>query len=123
MRKKVVISLFLIIFIFSMLFPLKAFCTGHIDEIINGMKNTGEGDLTADSKIVEGLNAVFSTIRYVGSGLSIVVVMMLAIKYMVASAAEKAEIKKQAIPVTIGCVIIFATLNIVSIISKIVNDI
>lgn len=121
MIKRVIICVLLVMILFNMAFSLNVFAS-DIDLIIEGMEETKTGDLS-DTRINQGLNKIFSIIRYVGSGLSIIVVMMLAIKYMVASVADKAEIKKQAIPVVIGCFLIFATLNIVSLVMEIINGI
>lgn len=38
---------------------------------------------------------------------------------MLASAGEKADIKKQAMPVIVGCVILFAAVNLVAIVASI----
>ncbi len=45
-------------------------------------------------------------------------VTMLGIKYMLASSNEKADIKKQAIPIVIGCTLLFAAVNVVAIIAE-----
>ena len=124
MKKKVMVCILLliIIIIVNAIFPLKAFCLDDIENIIKGMEDTKKGD-TSSSKITQSINTIFSLIRYVGTGICIIVVMMLAIKYMVASVADKAEIKKQAVPVVIGCVLIFATFNIVSFVLSIVDSV
>lgn len=38
---------------------------------------------------------------------------------MLASSSEKADIKKQAMPIVIGCVILFAAVNLVAIVASI----
>ena len=44
-------------------------------------------------------------------------------KYMISSIEDKVEIKKRAIPIVVGCIILFATTNIVVIIADIVGSI
>jgi len=75
------------------------------------------------NKITDGLNTILSLVRFVGSGISIIVVLLLGIKYMISSIEDKVEIKKRAIPIVVGCIILFATTNIVVIIADIVGSI
>ena len=53
-----------------------------------------------------------------GSGIAIIVVSILGIKYLMTSPSEKAEVKKQAIPVVIGCALLFGAVNIADIVYK-----
>ena len=117
-NKKKIFFTITILIIAILLIPIKGYC---IDQIISGM--SGSSDLVDGGNITTQLNSILSLVRFVGSGISIIVVLMLGIKYMIASVDEKAEIKKRAIPIVIGCVIIFATTNIVVIINDFVTDI
>lgn len=58
---------------------------------------------------------IFST---VGTIISVIVIIILGIKYMLGSVEEKAEYKKSLMPYLIGAVCIFAASNIASIIYK-----
>lgn len=116
--KKIFFITIVIVVMLSIIIPTKGYC---IDEIISEMDGSSNIE-TSSNRITEVINTIFSLIRYVGSGLSIIVCMSLGIKYMVSSVEDKADIKKKAIPVVIGCIIIFATTNIIVIISDIVND-
>lgn len=108
----VVISILLVItcFISNTVFASDA------DSIISSMKKVGNVNV-GDSKIGKVINAIVKLIQVAGSGISVIVVTMLGIKYMMASANEKADIKKQAVPVIIGCVLLFAGANIAGIIA------
>ena len=117
-RMIIITIIIIILFLVSIFIPIKGYC---IDGIISDM--SGASDLTSGNKITEGLNSILSLVRFVGSGISIIVVLMLGIKYMIASIEEKVEIKKRAIPIVIGCIILFATTNIVVMISEIVKDV
>ena len=75
------------------------------------------------NSVTKGLRYAFSMVRYVGTGVSVIVVLMLGIKYMISSIEDKAEIKKRAVPIVIGCVILFATTNLLIIIENIVTNI
>ena len=118
--KKYIIFISILLILIVLAIPLKGYCS-DIDGIITGMKDSGKA--TPGNKITEGINTIFSLIRYVGSGLSIIIVMCLGIKYMASSIEEKAEIKKRAIPVVIGCALLFATVNILNLIASVVDGV
>ena len=71
------------------------------------------------SRIRYVLNAVIKLIQIVGSGIAIIMVIMLGMKYMLASPGEKADYKKTAVPILIGCVLLFAASNIAGIIADV----
>lgn len=51
---------------------------------------------------------IFAVIRTVGILLSVIILVVLGIKYMMGSAEEKAEYKKTMIPYIVGAALIFA---------------
>ena len=68
---------------------------------INGKANISTG------KIVNAGNQIATIIRTVGIVASVIILMILGIKYMIGSAEEKAEYKKTMIPYVIGAVVLF----------------
>ena len=72
----------------------------------------GEGTASFDSigKKIIGM------VQAIGSIASVLVLVILGIKYMMGSAEEKAEYKKTMIPYLIGAILIFAASNIASMI-------
>lgn len=69
---------------------------------IDGKSNTVSGD-----KLQKAGNQIATIIRAVGIIASVIILMILGIKYMVGSAEEKAEYKKTMIPYIVGAVILF----------------
>lgn len=61
-------------------------------------------------------NKIVGVIQVVGSLISVVVLIILGIKYMMGSAQEKAEYKKTMIPYLIGAVVVFAASNIAGVV-------
>lgn len=57
-------------------------------------------------------SSVVGILQTVGIVLSVVILIVLGIKYMMGSAEEKAEYKKTMIPYIIGAVLIFAASNV-----------
>ena len=89
-----------------------------LDSIVSGMEGvskTEDGDISSTG-IGKIIDTFIGIIQYVGSGIAIIVVSILGIKYLLSSPTEKADIKKMAVPIIIGCVLLFGAVNIASII-------
>ena len=82
---------------------------------------------TSSAAIVNTTGNVMGTIvgiaRVVGTGVAIIMLTVLAMKYMMSAPGERAEIKKHAIPYVIGAVILFASTGILGIIADFGKDI
>lgn len=120
-NKKIILTIFISLILVLIMIP-NTYCSSHINDMITGMDGVQDGD-TSPNSITIGINTIFSLIRYVGTGLSLLVVMILGIRYMTASVEEKADIKKKAVPIFVGCVLIFATTNIMAIVIDVVSKI
>ena len=72
-----------------------------------------------DSKVTTAGATVLGYIQVIGTFIAVGVLMFLGIKYMTASANEKADIKKSIIPYVIGAVVLLAAVNIVAMIPAI----
>lgn len=59
---------------------------------------------------------IIGMVQAIGSIVSVLVLVILGIKYMMGSAEEKAEYKKTMIPYLIGAILIFAASNLASMI-------
>jgi len=69
---------------------------------------TGTDDASGTAGITSIGNSIVGILQTVGIVLSVVVLIVLGIKYMMGSAEEKAEYKKTMIPYIVGAVLIFA---------------
>lgn len=86
---------------------------------ISNFKGATGADLAgADTKIKRTLNMVLTVVRNIGAGLAALILMVLGCKYMLASAGERAEIKKHAVTYVIGAIVLFASSAILEIIKK-----
>ena len=110
-----------VLFIFFLIFFL-GFNYSYAD--INSLKTSMNGVTSGPPSGIESggvgkiLNTGIGLIQVAGTGISLIVVALLGIKYMIATVDEKASIKKQAIPILIGCVLLFGAVNI----AKIIED-
>lgn len=66
---------------------------------------------------------IIGLIRGVGTIASVVVLIVMGIRYMMGSAEEKAEYKKSMVPYVIGALLVFAITNILAIIVEIAGAI
>lgn len=116
--KKYMISIILIIMI-VMLLTSTCFASDLFAEMKTGMEGVKTADTSANDKgVAKVINIVIGLLQVAGTGISLIVITMLGIKYLMASAGEKAEIKKQAIPIVIGCVLLFGAVNIMTAVGK-----
>lgn len=125
--KKVFLKVFIIIFIALIAISSISKCYG-MDDLINGMDPGGNindvlgGAGSSATKKVQIISGLFTTLQIIGTGISIIMVSKLGISYMMSSVDEKAEIKKRAVPIVIGSVLIVATVNILKIVQNIVSE-
>lgn len=82
-----------------------------------------KGDLNNTSEIETMGNKVIRIASTIGSILSVIVIVVLGIKYMLGSVEEKAVYKKTLLPFFIGAIFIFAASNIANIIYKVAINI
>jgi len=68
------------------------------------------------------LGAILTVIRIAGVGVAIIIITVLAMKYMMASPGDKADIKKHAVPYVIGAVVLMAASGIVGLLQVFVSD-
>lgn len=113
--KKTILILGLILIVSLFVGTANVYAT-DVNAIISSMEGTS--DMATDGNgIKNALNNVIGLIQVAGTGISVVVVTMLGIKYLLASPSEKADVKKQIAPILIGCLLLFGAVNLVAIIA------
>ena len=92
-----------------------------------GAKESFAGECIIDSSqgesegVMAVINDVIGLLQLAGTGISVVTITLLGAKYMLSSVEQKAEIKNRAMPVVIGCVILFGAVNLVAIVANFTN--
>lgn len=117
---KIVILTLVLIMVFSM----------NVNYISNASKagdlidNLDAGKTSdADTKIKNIVATVITVVRVVGVAVAIVMLLVVAMKYMTAAPGEKADIKKSAVVYVVGAVILFAVTGILGIINTFSSNI
>lgn len=86
--------------------------------LINPGDLTGEG--TQGGEEVQTLgNQIIGIVTMIGIVVSVLVLVILGIKYMIGSAQEKAEYKKTMIPYVIGAILVFAASTVATIVMNV----
>lgn len=117
MNKKMIsiLSIFLIaVLVMSLVYSVNA------EEAIGamkGLKSVSDANSSASGKLGPIINTIIGFIQVVGTGISVIMVTMLGIKYMLAAPADKADVKKQITPLVVGAIVLFASANIIQIIA------
>lgn len=115
LNKKVIVVVILAILTITLcVTPVFADDIGGVSVSINTQNATALND--TGSKVL-------GYIKVIGTFISVGVLMFLGIKYMTASANEKADVKKSIIPYIIGVIVFLLALNIVPLIAKLGNEV
>lgn len=94
----------------------------NINDEINGFV-TGEAKGNTPN-IAKNLGGTFITIfQVVGTGVALIMLIVLAMKYMLASAGDKADIKKHAVVYIVGAICLFAGAALLEIFQKFAESI
>ena len=74
-------------------------------------------DTTSGENIIQKvIGAVLSAVRIIATGIALIMITYLGIKYMSAAPSERANIKNQLITFTIGAIVVFGTTSLLDII-------
>ena len=92
------------------------------DPSFDPVNMTGKSDVNT-SKITDMGNGAIKVVTTIGMVASVVVLVVLGIKYMLGSAEEKAEYKKTLLPYVIGAVLVFAAATIASMVFQFASSI
>ena len=96
--------------------------TAKMSELITTLDAGAEGDATA-GKVKDVVTTVITIARVIGVAVAIVMLLVVAMKYMAAAPGEKADIKKSAVVYVVGAIILFAVTGILGIINTFSSNI
>lgn len=118
MNKKIkkVISIFSLILIIFLI--ITSVSDAAITDKFQGTTNPEGAD-----KISSVLGSVLKIVRLVGAGIAVLILSVLGTKYMIASAGERAEIKKYAVVYVIGAVVLVASTTIIDLLVNFATEV
>ena len=77
-----------------------------------------ESSNAANTKVNKTVGTIIGGVRTAAVGVAVLMIIVLAAKYMMAAPGDKAEIKKHAVVYIVGAIVLFATSGIIGIIAK-----
>lgn len=104
MNKKVMKTLSVLLITIMLISVSVSVFAADFDSVANTMKDKSN---TNTEKISNAGGQIMGVLQTVGIVISIIILIVLGIKYMMGSAEEKAEYKKTMIPYLVGAVLIF----------------
>lgn len=91
--------------------------TGITANVLEDNIDVGSGDAT----LVQKIGKIMGTIRNVAIIASVIVLMVIGVKYILGSVEEKAEYKKSFMPLIIGIVLVVMATSIASFIFNVIG--
>lgn len=91
------------------------------DFIKNG--SDAQDSIVDEEQLRTDVSSIFKILLTIGVVLSVIIGGILGIKFMMASAEDKAQIKEMLIPYIVGCVVIYGAVTIWMIVVKIMEQI
>ena len=82
-----------------------------------------KGNTGLDESATNILGAIISVVQIIGTGVAIIMLLVLAMKYMIAAPGDRADIKKHAVVYVVGAVILFGASGILGIIKNFTQNI
>ena len=119
-NKKIFISIITLFLILALSINIYAIT---LDDAKTQMENAYNIDSSQGESegVMAVINDVIGLLQLAGTGISVLTITLLGAKYMLSSVEQKAEIKNRAMPVVIGCVILFGAVNLVAIVANFTN--
>ena len=116
--KSRLVGILMIIVILIMIIPSVSFAdyTGIDTDI-----TIGESDAASSSRVMT--NRIVGTLQVIGTVVSVVALIIIGIRYMLSSVEEKAQMKGVIGYYITGCVLVFATSNVIAFAYNIINDV
>lgn len=114
-KYKKILSIFIIVII---LFSITNVVLGDFTSRVSTDK-----ELQSTAEVRDKFNDVIGIMQVIAVGLAVIMLIVLAIKYMVSSVGDRAEIKKHAVVYGVGAVILFGTTGILQIIKAFAESI
>lgn len=112
MEIKNIIICIMCVIVVSFLFVPQSLAIADIKTTMKDANTPVEGG--AEEGIGEVINIIIGLLQIAGTGIALIVITMCGIKYIIASPGEKADIKKQIIPIIIGCILLFGAVTLMS---------
>ena len=117
---RIISVIFIVIYILNFASLVFAQEIDPLQVVGNGPNPTSSGGV---STLYEFGNIILGIVQYIGAGVAVIALLILAMKYMYSSPGDKAEVKKKLIPFIIGGVLVFGAVQLVKLVEIFTKDI
>lgn len=121
-KNNVIIKLSIILIIIIALVAMTSVCFGNTgfswDSAFSSVENSENQVEELNSAATGITGAILSVVKYVATGIALIMIVVIAAKYMIASAGDRADIKKHAVAYVTGALILFGSAAIVDILQE-----
>ncbi len=119
--KKIVITLIIMLIISSVFVNINTYA-GDAESGVLYFSGKSIGKEEGGPLIRNVIGAVLNIVRIIGAAVAISMLMIIACKYIIASAGDRADIKKYAVNYIIGALILFGASGILTIIQNFIES-
>lgn len=123
LMKVMAVVLLSLVMVFSMVSVANAdsmsFADVDTDSVVNGAQDTS-GAASSINRIV---GSILTIVQVVGCGVAVIMLIVLAIKYISAAPGDKADIKKHAVVYVVGAIVLFAASGILQIVKNFASNV
>ncbi|MCR5187050.1 MAG: pilin [Clostridia bacterium] len=117
--KGIAILLLMIMLYFSISANMIGYCTEEYEGISSSYITNGAKDRTGVARSAkEIIQSVLTIAQVIGVGVAVIMLIVLAIKYISAAPSDKAEIKKHMVVYVVGSILLFAASGFLEIIKR-----
>lgn len=121
---KIVALILMVIMTITVLSQITLAATVDTENAMNVDQFKNKTDSSGASESAQNvIGALITIVRVIGTGVAIIMLVVLAIKYISAAPSDKAEIKKHAVVYVVGSVVLFAASGILGIIQQFAGNI
>ena len=120
---KVLICLIILIFLIN-IFTIISYADNPNFDLNKYNNNAKPSGSINSSKIIDPTKEVsgiiISAIRIIGTGVALIMITVVAIKYLIAAPGDRADIKKSSVLYIVGAIIVFGSSNILKILIDVI---
>ncbi len=113
-KNKVLLIVLVFALVASICVSVNAAALTALDSVVADANSGG----SIDDSMTNAIGAIITITRIIAVGVAIIMLLVLAMKYMSAAPGDKAEIKKSAVIYVVGAIVLFAVGGILTIIQN-----
>ena len=124
LMKTMVVILVAVMIVASLVSTVNATDTVKFGDVTTDyVKNNASDTSGAASTINRIVGSILTIVQVVGCGVAVIMLIVLAIKYISAAPGDKADIKKHAVVYVVGAVVLFAATGILQIVKQFAENV